>query len=106
VRGMQQRMMPRPHAAMPTTKVAGCHCLPSSHPLQESHPFQQRWQLTSTLGGFPRWTARAAAIGHLWAGRSHFYCPHPAKLTAGTSAARDQAKVRLLSAAVTELANA
>jgi hypothetical protein len=29
-----------------------------------------------------------------------------AKLTAGTSAARDQAKVRLLSAAVTELASA
>jgi len=32
--------------------------------------------------------------------------PRAAKLTAGTSAARDQAKVRLLSAAVTELANA
>jgi hypothetical protein len=32
--------------------------------------------------------------------------PFSAKLTAGTSAARDQAKVRLLSAAVTELANA
>jgi hypothetical protein len=29
-----------------------------------------------------------------------------ATVTAGTSAARDQAKVRLLSAAVTELANA
>ena len=45
-------------------------------------------------------------VDHLWAGRSHFYCPRAAKSTAGTSAARDQAKVRLLSAAVTELANA
>ena len=27
----------RSHAAMPTTKVAGCHCLPSSHPLGDAN---------------------------------------------------------------------
>jgi hypothetical protein len=54
----------------------------------------------------PEMDGACRSIDHLWAGRSHFYCPRAAKLTAGTSAARDQAKVRLLSAAVTELANA
>jgi len=39
-------------------------------------------------------------------GRAIPLLPSAAKLTAGTSAARDHAKVRLLSAAVNELANA
>ena len=39
-------------------------------------------------------------------GRAIPLLPSAAKLTAGTPAGRDQAKVRLLSAAVTELANA